>query len=52
LKGFGITKVVCAYDAYTTLKDYGLTDVVYVNLLSRVTFVKGLKASFEFLLAT
>jgi len=27
-KGFGIAKVVCADDAYTGLKDFGIIDVV------------------------
>ncbi len=50
LKGSGIVEIVCVNDANTGLNDFGTVDVVHVNLFSRVTFVKGLKASFKLLL--
>jgi hypothetical protein len=52
LKGSEIVEVMCADDATTGLKIFGTPDVVQINLFSRLTFVKGLEASFEFLLAT
>ncbi len=52
MKGSIIAKVVCANDVDTGLNDFGTTNVVQENLLSRVTFVKGLETNFELFPAT
>jgi hypothetical protein len=49
LKGSKIVEVMCANDANIGLNNFGIVDVVQVNLFSRLTFVKGQKASFELL---
>ncbi len=51
MKGFGIVEVVCVYDVDISLKDFGIDNVVHVNLSFKVTFIKGLEANFGLLLA-
>ncbi len=49
LKGSGIVEVMCIDDVDTGLNNFGIADVVQVNLFFKVAFVKGLEASFELL---